>query len=244
MSFSFLSSYLLVLVALLYAKWYKIGLEKSIFTSSLRAFLQLLLLGFALSYIFEITNIWLEILILLFMVAFASYTASKRTDIQNGFYICYVSIGASSFLVLFSLVGLRIISLEPREFITIGGMIIGNAMNIASLAIINFRDNALLRIAEIEGYTALGADLFNALKSSIRVSVKLALTPVINNLQTVGIVLIPGIMSGMILAGASPLKAVSYQLVIMYMILAVSLLASVFAIRLSYSKILEKPLNN
>jgi putative ABC transport system permease protein len=141
-------------------------------------------------------------------------------------------------------VGLKIISLEPREFITIGGMIIGNAMNIASLAISNFRDNALLRIAEIEGYTALGADLSNALKNSIRVSVKLALTPVINNLQTVGIVLIPGIMSGMILAGASPLKAVSYQLVIMYMILAVSLLASVFAIRLSYRKILESPLSN
>lgn len=241
MNWSFLSSYLLVAAALIWLHHNRLGLEKSLFINSLRAFVQLLALGYVLTYLFAVTTFWLLMLIVLAMALFAAYTAKKRTKIKHGFQNAFLAIASASLLVLFSLTALGIITTEAREFITIGGMIVGNAMNIYALVVSRFKDDVKLRREEIEGYVALGAPLREALHSSILASVKQALIPVVNNLQTVGIVLIPGIMSGMILAGADPLEAVSYQLVIMYMILAISLLTSLFATLFNYRDILAVP---
>ncbi len=239
MEFKFLATYVLVLIALFYSYRSKLGLEKDIFVNSLRALIQLLILGYLLVYIFRLRNPIGLSGILFFMVLFASYTAHKRVELR-GFIIPFLSILLSSFIVLSSLLLLRTISFKANEIIPVGGMVIGNALNVVTLTANRFKGEVDNTMPIIEGMLALGAPLKEALTDSIKNSIKAAMIPILNSLQTVGIVHIPGIATGMLIAGAEPLKAISYQLVIMYMLVAVSLFAGIFTITFSYKRIITK----
>ncbi|KJR40155.1 hypothetical protein MCHI_003947, partial [Candidatus Magnetoovum chiemensis] len=91
---------------------------------------------------------------------------------------------------------------------------------------------------------ALGANLKQAFYYPIRASLRAAMIPITNTMQTVGIIHIPGVMAGMLIAGASPLKAASYQLVVLYMIVAIALFTGFFTIVFSYKKIIGSVVNN
>ena len=240
MEFKFLASYMLVIVALIYSYKEKLGVEKELFFNSIRAFVQLLLLGYILVYLFKLKN-QIELLsILIFMVAFAAYTGQKRVKLkENGYFTAFLSIFVSSFLILFSLILIGVITFKPNEIIPVGGMIIGNSLNVYTLAVDRLKGEVKNSIDVIEGFIALGSSLKEALHFINKKAVKASLIPVINTLQTVGIIHIPGITTGMLLAGAEPLKAVSYQLVIMYMMVAVALFTSIFTINFSYKKIIS-----
>jgi putative ABC transport system permease protein len=127
-----------------------------------------------------------------------------------------------------------VIHMVPNEMIPIGGMIIGNALNVYTQSIERFKGEVKNTIETIEGMIALGAPLKEALSFASKASVKAAMIPTLNMLQTVGIIHIPGITTGMLLAGADPLTAISYQLAVMYMMVAVSLLAAAFSVLFSY----------
>ncbi len=239
MEFKFLASYLLILIALFYSYKEKLGLEKEILLNSIRAFIQLLILGYLLVFIFKLKNPIHLLGILVFMILFASYTAQKRVKLkEKGFRTAFLSIFCASFIVLFSLVGMKIITFKPNEIIPVGGMIIGNSLNIYTLVVDRLKGEIKHSIDIIEGMVALGATLKQAMSEPIRNAVKAALIPTLNSLQTVGVIHIPGITTGMLLAGAEPLKAVSYQLVIMYMMVAVALFTGIFSILFTYRKIL------
>ncbi len=239
MEFKFLASYLLILIALFYSYKEKLGLEKEILLNSIRAFIQLLILGYLLVFIFKLKNPIHLLGILVFMILFASYTAQKRVKLkEKGFRTAFLSIFCASFIVLFSLVGMQIITFKPNEIIPVGGMIIGNSLNIYTLVVDRLKGEIKNSIDIIEGMVALGATLKQAMSEPIRNAVKAALIPTLNSLQTVGVIHIPGITTGMLLAGAEPLKAVSYQLVIMYMMVAVALFTGIFSILFTYRKIL------
>ena len=239
MEFKFLASYLLILIALFYSYKEKLGLEKEILLNSIRAFIQLLILGYLLVFIFKLKNPIHLLGILVFMILFASYTAQKRVKLkEKGFRTAFLSIFCASFIVLFSLVGMKIITFKPNEIIPVGGMIIGNSLNIYTLVVDRLKGEIKNSIDIIEGMVALGATLKQAMSEPIRNAVKAALIPTLNSLQTVGVIHIPGITTGMLLAGAEPLKAVSYQLVIMYMMVAVALFTGIFSILFTYRKIL------
>ena len=239
MEFKFLASYLLILIALFYSYKEKLGLEKEILLNSIRAFIQLLILGYLLVFIFKLKNPIHLLGILVFMILFASYTAQKRVKLkERGFRTAFLSIFCASFIVLFSLVGMKIITFKPNEIIPVGGMIIGNSLNIYTLVVDRLKGEIKNSIDIIEGMVALGATLKQAMSEPIRNAVKSALIPTLNSLQTVGVIHIPGITTGMLLAGAEPLKAVSYQLVIMYMMVAVALFTGIFSILFTYRKIL------
>lgn len=126
----------------------------------------------------------------------------------------------------------------PHEMIPIGGMIIGNALNVYSQSIERFRAEVKNTIETIEGMVALGAPMKEALRLASKASVKASMIPTLNMLQTVGIIHIPGITTGMLLAGADPLKAISYQLAVMYMMVAVALLSAVFSVMFSHQIII------
>ncbi len=240
MEFKFLASYLLIIIALFYSYKEKLGIEKEIFLSSIRALVQLLILGYLLVYIFKLENP-LELLgVLFFMVLFATFTAQRRINIKDkGYLTAFFSIFISSFIVLFSLIILQIISFKPNEIIPIGGMIIGNSLNIYTLTVDRLKSEVKNTIHIIEGMVALGASLKKALYFPTKEAIKAALIPTVNSLQTVGIIHIPGVTTGMLLAGAEPLTAVSYQLVIMYMMVAVALFTGIFTILFSYKKIIR-----
>lgn len=240
MDFNFLLTYILVIIALFYSKKEKLDLEKEIFIASIRAFIQLLILGYALIYIFEFSNPLYLILVLTFMLTFASFTAQKRLKLRYGFLIAFLTLGISTTIIIGVLLIIGVIGVNANEFIPLGGMVIGNGLNTYTLAINRFKAEIKANISIIEGKVALGAELREALHEEIKHSIKASLIPIVNNLQTVGFVFIPGITVGMLLAGAEPLKAVSYQLVIMYMIVGVALFSAIFGTLFSYRIIMWK----
>ncbi len=239
MEFKFLASYILVIIALIYSYKEKLGVEKELLLNSLRALIQLILLGYILVYIFKLKNPVELLSILVVMVLFASYTAQKRVKLkEKGYTTAFFSIFFASFIVLFSLIGLGIINFKPNEIIPVGGMIIGNSLNVYTLTVDRLKSEVENSIDIIENMIALGATLKQSFHFIVKKSLKAALIPTINSLQTVGIIHIPGITTGMLLAGADPLKAVSYQLVIMYMMVAVALFTGIFTINFSYKRII------
>ncbi len=239
MEFKFIFSFILILVAIFISYKEKIGLEKDIFYSSARAFIQLIFLGYALVYILKLKNPFEFALILFFMISVAKYTAQKRVNIYKGYKIAFLSIFLSSSIIIFLLTIFEILSLKANEIIPIGGMIIGNALNAYTQTIERFRNDVKNNIDMIEGFVALCAPLKEAFRIQITKSIKAAMIPILNNLQTLGIIWIPGITAGMILAGASPMSAIFYQLVIMFSMVAVATLTSYFATNFSYKIILS-----
>lgn len=239
MQYSFLASYVLILFALWYSRREQFGLEKKILTNSILAMVQLGVLGYALVYLFKMQHPALLFFVLLGMVLFGAYTARKRTPLGNqGFKIAFYSLGASSAIVFLSMMAFGVIHMVPHEMIPIGGMIIGNALNVYTQSTERFRGEVKNTIEIIEGMVALGAPLQEALKFASKAAVKASMIPTLNMLQTVGIIHIPGITTGMLLAGADPLKAISYQLAVMYMMVAVALLSAVFSVLFSYRVII------
>ncbi|RUM56077.1 MAG: iron export ABC transporter permease subunit FetB [Nautilia sp.] len=236
MNYSFLVSFILVLIPLIYSYQTKLGIEKQLLINSVRAFLQLLALGYFLVFIFKINNLFLLSLVLFFMILYSSYIAKNR--VHTNFVIPFLTIFLSTFIVLGIMLLTKIISTKPNEFIPIGGMIIGNALNTFTLAVERFKREIEIQTDLIESFIALGAPLKEAYKIMQLQSIKASLIPTINMLQTIGVVAIPGITTGMLLAGASPLTAVSYQLVIIYMLVSINLFSSLFGI-IFYIKLLN-----
>ena len=228
MHYSFLVSFILILIPLIYSYKTKLGIEKQLLINSLRAFLQLLALGYFLVFIFKIENIFLLSGVLVLMILYSSYIAKNR--VNTNFIIPFLTIFLSTFIVLGVMLLTKIISTKPNEFIPIGGMIIGNSLNTFTLAVERFKREIEVQTDLIEGFVALGASIKEAYKTMQLQSIKASLIPTINMLQTIGLVAIPGITTGMLLAGAEPLTAISYQLVIIYMLVSINLFSSLFGI--------------
>ena len=220
-------SFTLVLIPLIISYRYKIGIEKELFFNSIRAFLQLTALGFILGFLFKIKNPLFYIPIVLIMLLYSSYIAKNRSNFS--FKAAFYSLTLSTIIIISVLILLNIISLKPNEFIPIAGMIIGNSLNTYTLTIERIKRELELQKELIEAFVAIGAGVRDAYKIMQRQAIKAALIPVNNMLQTIGVVAIPGITTGMLLAGASPLKAVSYQIVIIYMLVSINLFSALFA---------------
>ena len=228
MNYSFLISFILVLIPLIYAYKANLGIEKQLIINSIRAFLQLLALGYFLIYIFKIENLFVLIGVLFLMILYSSYIAKKR--VETNFIIPFLTIFLATTIILSIVVLTGLISTKPNEFIPIGGMIIGNALNTFTLSIERFKRETEIQKELIETYIAVGATLKQAYFEMKKQSIKASLIPTINMLQTIGIVAIPGITTGMLLAGADPLTAISYQLVIIYMLVSINLFSSLFGV--------------
>ncbi len=219
-------AFILVLIPAFLSFKLSIGIEKEIVINSIRAFLQLTVLGFVLGFLFKIKNPLWYIPILFLMFLYAAYIAKKRTNYK--FLPAFLSIGFATLIILIIMVTLKIISLKPYQFIPIAGMIIGNSLNTYTLTIERLKREITLQKEVIESFISIGASLKEAYKIMQKEAIKAALIPVNNMLQTIGIVAIPGITTGMLLAGTSPLKAVSYQIIIMYMLVSINLFSALF----------------
>jgi putative ABC transport system permease protein len=238
---NFIYAYVLVIIALIYSYFKNYGLEKEIFIGSIRAFIQLLLLGFLLLYLFSLETVGGVLIIFSVMLSFASYVARGRIRLSKySFLIPFASIGLSSFFVLATLFATGAIALIPKEAIPMTGLVVGNALNIYTLCMDRLKKETELKMGEIEGKLSLGVNLEESMKDIVRSSIKSSLIPTLNNLQAIGLVFIPGIMTGMIMAGASPLVALSYQLVIIYTLVGVALFSAITSTRFGYRFVFMK----
>jgi putative ABC transport system permease protein len=218
-----------------------LGLEKDLAIATVRTYVQLLALGLVLGWVFEHGTWWLVIAILLVMTATAAQIILRRSpDAPKGVYVSsFASMLVTGFVVTFVVTG-AIIQVSPwyraDYVIPIAGMVLGNSMNGIALALERVFADLDARAEEILALTALGASASEAAAPSIRSALRAGLMPTINSMAAVGIVFIPGMMAGQILAGADPLAATGYQIVVMLMVAAATAVGSMLAVLLTYKR--------
>jgi len=127
---------------------------------------------------------------------------------------------------------------EPQYVIPIAGMILGNAMASAALAGDRLQSDLRSRTDEIEAMLALGFPGNEAVQPMVRSAVRAAMIPTVSGMMTVGLVQLPGMMTGQILAGTSPLVAIQYQIVVMFMLTVATAIASLLFVRLAVRRYL------
>ncbi len=213
----------LVLVAMGISSWQRLGLTRGFAIGAVRALVQLLAVGYILVYLFAADRWWLVLLALLVMLAAAAKTSTDRVKERRGVIMPITGvamlIGSALTLAYVDLLVVRPAQwYDPRYLIPIFGMIIGNAMNGAALAAERLKSEVEARRGEIEAYLALGATPPRAAAQATRRALTAALIPSVNGLAVVGLVTLPGMMTGQILAGSSPLLAVRYQVVVAFML--------------------------
>lgn len=218
-----------------------LGLEKDLAVSTLRTYIQLLILGFVLRWVFGMDSALLVVSIILLMVAMAARIVVRRSpDAPSGvFGSSALAMALTGFLVTFAVTGLIVRVepwYEPRYVIPIAGMVLGNSMTGIALTLERTFASLDSRADEVLALVSLGATPWEAAHASVRDALRAGLIPTISSMAAVGIVFIPGMMAGQILAGADPVTATGYQIVVMLMVAAATALGSVVAVGLSYAK--------
>ncbi|MBI0274480.1 iron export ABC transporter permease subunit FetB [Hafnia alvei] len=227
----------LVAIALLISGKEKLGLEKDIIWSVTRAIIQLIIVGYVLKYIFNIDHALLTLLMVLFICVNAAYNAKKRSKgLSHAFVISLIAIVTGTALTLAVLIGSGSITFTPMQVIPISGMIAGNAMVAVGLCYNNLRQRFTDEKQKVQEMLSLGATPKQSSAYIIRASIKAALIPTVDSAKTVGLVSLPGMMSGLIFAGVDPVKAIRYQIMVTFMLLSTASLSTIIAGYLAYKK--------
>ena len=232
-------AYGLVLVAIALARFRDIGQEWQMLWASLRMVFQLFAVGYLLHFVFEVKNPLPVLAILLAMAGFSLQVMGGR--IRHKMPRFYRVMGSSIFIgcggVTFIFCGLVVGYApwyDPRYLIPLAGMIIGNSMNGASLAAERLATEISGRREEIESALCLGATSRQASDEALRSAFRAAMIPTMNTMAAMGIVSLPGMMTGQILSGTDPMVAVRYQIAIMCAITGAVALTSYLIILQGY----------
>jgi putative ABC transport system permease protein len=225
----------LVLVAAAIARWQRVGLVRGFLWGAVRALLQLVAVGYVLTWVFALARWYVVLLVLLVMLVAATVTVTGRHPRQRRVVGTITGLsmlaGAGLTLAYVQAVVVRVSPwYDPRYLIPLFGMIVGNAMNGAALAAERLASEMDARRAEVEAHLALGASASQAAAEPVRRALRAALLPAVNGLMVVGLVTLPGMMTGQILAGASPLLAVRYQIVVAFMLAGAVAMTSVMVV--------------
>ena len=220
----------------------KLGLGRQLLVAAVRTLVQLLLVGFVLEWIFGVGTWYGVLLMLLVMTLIAGVAAVRRTERRyHGIWLdSIVSMWASSWLI--AAVALVAIVQPvpwylPQYAIPLTGMILGNTLNGISLGLDRFGDELDGKRDWVETLLALGATRWEAARGPLQQAVRTGMIPTLNTMMVVGLVSLPGMMTGQLLAGAPPLQAVMYQIVIMFLIAAGTALGTVAVVLLSYRRL-------
>lgn len=209
-----------------------LNLHRDILWGTVRTVAQLFLMGYVLRYVFRLTSPWPVLLIYGGMILFAAHIIGGRVKKKPVSYLAptlismLVSYMAVAVLVTGVIVGVKP-WYAPSYFIPLGGMIVGNSMNAIAISLERLFDDLNKRRETIEMYLALGADYREASADILRNAISAGMIPSINSMMGVGIVFLPGMMSGQIIAGADPVVAVKYQIVVMLMLVGSTALGSI-----------------
>ncbi|ADU26372.1 ABC transporter permease [Ethanoligenens harbinense] len=238
---SLLVSSLLVCVSLVFSYVQKLRLEKELVISVVRAVVQLIAVGYALTYIFGLKSPLFTTLLMLFMIFNAAWNASRRgKGIRGGLWISFAAIFIGTCTTLAVLVLANAIQYTAYQIIPISGMIVSNAMVALGLCYRHLKADFADRRNEVETKLALGADVLPSSINIIRESIRTGMLPTIDSAKTLGIVSLPGTMTGLILAGISPLTAIKYQIMVTFMLLSTTAISSFIACYLSYRGFFNK----
>ncbi len=231
----------IIAMAIALSNWQKLGLEGQFILAAGRSLLQLLVVGSVLLVIFELNNPFAVLGILGIMLTIAARAANNRiTHQKKGFFsIVLGSLLVSSLLTLSYALIIIIrpdVWYSPQYLIPLTGMILGNAMNSASLSGERLGSAIAQNPLEIETHLCLGATPKQAIASYRKEAIRIGLIPTLNQMMVVGIVSLPGMFTGQVLAGIDPLNAASYQILILFMIIFTNLLTAILVTEGVYRK--------
>lgn len=213
----------------------KLGISKDILISVCRAVLQLSIVGYLLDFVFKLEKPIYIVVLVLVMVGNASIHARKKAiGVKHAGVISFFSILVGTVITSGILVLSGALTFTPNEMIPTSGMIISNSMIAIGLSYRNLSTKFKEDREELEVKLALGASLKQASTGVIRESIKLSMMPTIDSAKTLGIVSLPGMMTGLILGGASPIVAVKFQMMVTFMLLSATSIATIICTYLSY----------
>jgi len=233
-----LASFFIIILAAL--SWLThLGLHKQIIISAIRTVVQLLFIGFILKTLFARVEFEWILLLIIIMLSIATYEVMARQKRRfTGFWgygLGFVTLFISSFSIGFLVLTVIIDEspwYTPQFAIPLMGMLLGNSMTSLALTLDTLTRSAVEKQKQIEAQLLLGANWKEAINDIMHDSVRVGMLPIINAMAAAGIVSLPGMMTGQILAGADPMDAVKYQILIMFMISAGSGLAAIIGVRI------------
>lgn len=219
---------------------YKEGLHiiKDLIVATLRAVVQLIILGFLLHYIFKINDKWLLVLCVFVIIVNASWNTISRSSpvMHHVFLISFVAIFVGTALPLVGTIATGAIQFTANEVIPIGGMLANNGLIAINLAYQNLDRTFVQDGTNIESKLSLAATTKLASKGAIRESIRLAIVPTIDSVKTYGLVSIPGMMTGLIIGGVPPLQAIKFQLLVVFIHTTATIMSALIATYLSYGQ--------
>jgi len=216
----------------------QLGIERRLAIATLRTVIQLGLLGLVLERVFSLRNPVLVVGLLILMTAFAAREAVSRTSrrYRGILWDAWLTMAVSCFSVG-GIVTSHVVGVdpwyEPQYVVPLLGMILGNSLTGISLGLDRFLDHLDVRSAEVELRIAFCATRREALAVPLRDAIRTAMVPLINSMAAAGIVSLPGMMTGQILAGSPPMQAVAYQIVVMFMLAAAVAFGSMLVVVLA-----------
>ncbi|MGK7312860.1 MAG: ABC transporter permease [Candidatus Longimicrobiales bacterium M2_2A_002] len=224
----------------------KLGLGKRLGIAGLRTVLQLAFIGVVLEWVFELDRWYWVMPVLLVMLVAAARAAVQRSERRfSGAYIAafgalVLATGTVTFVSTEIIIGVDD-WYEPQYVIPLLGMLLGNGLTGISLSMDRLLNDLVDRRDAVEARLALGAPLWIALRPWVADAVRTGLIPIINSMMVVGLVSLPGMMTGQILAGADPADAVAYQILIMFMIAGATAIGTILLCLTTY-RVLADPL--
>lgn len=233
-----LSIAFLILLLPAYILWkYRTGLNKKLFTASLRMVLQLLFVGYYLEYLFQYDNPWINVAWIMAMVLIADFATIDRSGLNRKYSLLLPIFGATFLgIVVIDLFFLQVVIQLPKFLsaqytIPITGMVLGNCLRSNVIGINAFYYSLNEHEERYQFYLSCGADRAEALEEFIRNALQKAANPTLASMATIGLVSLPGMMTGQILSGSSPLIAIKYQIMIMVAIFSGTILSVFLGIR-------------
>ncbi|QGU95391.1 iron export ABC transporter permease subunit FetB [Clostridium bovifaecis] len=239
--FQFLLIYLLLIIVLLIMKKSKINQTKLLLVASLRMTVQLIIVGYILQYMFDNPKPIFTVIFLIAMIAFSiDRVIRSRKDLNNSFKIAIgASLTLSGLFVLIFFVSVVVNKsiFNPQYTIPLAGMIIGNAMTGINIGIKTFMDSVNKEKSKINTLLNLGVEPKDILRPLANNALETALIPTLNSMVGMGIVFLPGMMTGQILSGTLPTTAIMYQIAIMIAICTSVSLTVFLSLNLGYKSL-------
>lgn len=224
-----------VLIPIILSKTLRLQLENDMIVATIRSIIQLLIVGYILKFVFDSNSfIYIFLMVLLMIVAATQNARKKGKRIKGITWKIAITLIVVEVLTQSILLGFQIVPATAQYIISISGMVIGNSMVLTILFLNRFTAEVESYQDETELILSLGGTPKQAIHQQLIQSIKASMIPTIEAQKTMGLVQLPGMMSGQIIAGADPIQAVQFQLLILFLLLTTAAVTSVLLGFLSY----------
>ncbi|WP_077618111.1 ABC transporter permease [Bacillus sinesaloumensis] len=234
-TFALAIALIFVLIPIFLSKTFKLGLEKDTTIAVVRSIIQLFAVGYILKFVFDAESLIYIFLMVAVMIIAATLNARKKGKAIEGItWKIALTLIFMEVLTQAILLGFQIIPATAQYIIPISGMVVGNSMVLSILFLNRFTAEVDTHQDQTELILSLGGTPKQAIHTQLITSIKASMIPTIESQKTIGLVQLPGMMSGQIIAGASPVQAVQFQLLVLFLLLTTAAVTSIMLGFLSY----------